>query len=104
VGLFQVPEDWSADETLTVFDTRVTLEASAQRALEDRRACAWHALSVVGSGLLLRLPKARQAELRRRIAAGEPLDKAEIQAGLTDYELLLDVLASPPPTSSDPPP
>jgi membrane glycosyltransferase len=103
VGLFQVPEDWSTDETLTVFDTRATLEASAQSALEDRRACAWHALSVVGSGLLRRLPKARRDEVRRRIAAGKPLDKAELQAGLTDYELLLDVLAPPAPDSSDSP-
>ncbi|OFX20485.1 MAG: hypothetical protein A2V77_02360 [Anaeromyxobacter sp. RBG_16_69_14] len=103
LGLFQVPEDWSTNDTLTVFDTRATLEVSAQRALEDRRACALHALSVVGSGLLRRLPKARRDELRRRMAAGKPLDQAELQAYLTDRELLLEVLAPPSSASPDSP-
>jgi hypothetical protein len=95
--LFQVPEDWSTDEALTAFDAAPAPRTSGRATLEDPRACAWHALAVVGSGLLRRLPEARRAELRRRLGAGEPLEPDESQAGLTDVELLLEALAAPAP-------
>src|SRR5512138_929106 len=48
IGLLQVPEDLSSDEMLTVFERPSAPAAlSAITALADRRAWAWHALTVV---------------------------------------------------------
>jgi membrane glycosyltransferase len=92
-GLLQVPEDRSTDETLTVFDMPpAPAVPRAAATLADRRACAWHALTVIGSGLLQRLPDARRAQLRRRLSAGEELDHADSHACLTDVDMLLDAM------------
>ncbi len=94
LGLLQVPEDLSSDEMLTVFDRPAAPAApSAITALADRRAWAWHALAVVGSGLLQRLPRARRSELCQRLADGEPLDHGELHACLTDVDVLIGAMA-----------
>jgi membrane glycosyltransferase len=49
LGMFQVPEDWSDDPVLTVYDTPASEPGPAEPA--DERARAWHALVLVGSGL-----------------------------------------------------
>lgn len=94
LGLLQVPEDWSNSEMLAVYEAPARQTApSAAGLLTDRQACAWHALTVIGSGLLQRLPDARRDKLRQRRLSGKPLDEAELQATLTDVELLLELLA-----------
>jgi len=95
IGLFHVPEDWSEDEMLRVYDAPPGTESSALDVLEDREACALHALTVVGSGLSQRLPETRRAALRRLLCASQPLDRADQHACLTDVELLLEVLEAP---------
>ena len=97
LGLLQVPEDLSSDEMLTVFDRPAApATPSAITALADRRAWAWHALTVVGSGLLQQLPRARRSELRQRLADGERLDDGELHACLTDVDVLLGAMAPHP--------
>jgi membrane glycosyltransferase len=91
-GLLHVPEDSSRDEALTVFDGPTAEVGSAVATLEDRTECAWHALSVVGSGLLQRVPATRREELRGLLSGGEPVANAEAHACLTDVELLLEAL------------
>jgi membrane glycosyltransferase len=94
LGLLQTPEDWSTSPMLAVFDAPAPVVAPSPAALlADRRACAWHALAAIGSGLVQRLPQARREELRRCLSSGKALDDAELQAVLTDAELLLELLA-----------
>jgi membrane glycosyltransferase len=100
LGLLQVPEDWSTAPALTVYDVPPAQEAPAVAApdavralLADREACASHALTVIGSGLVQRLPDARRSELRRRLWSGEPLEESELHSCLTDVELLLGALS-----------
>ena len=91
LGLLQVPEDWSTDPSLTVYDRLPRAKESSE--VDPRRAWALHVLSVVGSGLVQRLPEERRRELRWRLCAGLPLDEAARQECLTDVGLLLDALA-----------
>ncbi len=89
LGLFQVPEDWSEDEVLRVYDTPPGTGMNALAVLEDPEACALHALNVIGSGLLQRLPEARRVALRHLLSTRQPLDRSEQLACLTDVDLLL---------------
>jgi len=63
LGLFQVPEDWSTEPTLAVYDRPASRPGPAQPA--DARARAWHALVLVGSGLLRGAPATARPEMQR---------------------------------------